>query len=76
MGSPLEREQQIRNLLEDQVDTFLDVLRPQGPAFKPLSNEMELVIYEMFVKHLETAISSARQRVRDDISYAERFHIG
>lgn len=67
MASPLERKQQIRNLLEDQVDLFLDALRPQGPAFNPLSNEMELVIYAMFVDHLETAISSARRRIRDDM---------
>lgn len=71
MASPLERKQQIRNLLEDQVDLFLDVLQPQGPAFNPLTNEMELVIYAMFVKHLETAMSWARRRVRDEMSHAE-----
>ena len=66
-ANPLERKQQIRNLLEDQIDLFLDALRPQGPAFNPLSNEMELVIYMMFVEHLVTAISSAKRRVCDDM---------
>jgi len=63
----LTRQQQFRNLLEDQVDLFLDAHPPQGPALKSLSNADEAVLYEMFIEFLKTSRDAAKSRAQCDL---------